>query len=215
LSAFNVVVLPGKYKTRELTSVSFLGPILEKTALEIILVNKPVAVTTSYQRGLKYRHSFDKEAKIYLRGEVRDGAKEHISAHSENKIDKLLGMAFSEDKEIPNITGERSPQHVRMKSSGEIIGPIAEREVIYKPRKPQLPSWVTSSVPFTLELEFLVSAQGEVKKVVPVVSSGDPEVDLLGVRYLKSWKFVPLAQGFDGEQSGRIKLTFKTEGKGW
>ena len=59
----NIVILPGRYKIRELTSVSFLGPILEKTALEIILANKPIAVTTSYQRDLKYRHSISKKEK--------------------------------------------------------------------------------------------------------------------------------------------------------
>lgn len=211
MSAVSIVVLPGKYKTRELTSVSFLGPILKKTVLEIMLANKPVAVTTRYQHSLKYTHSFNKKDKLSLEDVTGDEAKKHISTHAIDIIGKVSGMALPKDKEIPNMVRGISEEKTYFRSSNKISSPIVKREVIYKPKKPRLPSWIAASPPFKLELEFSVSAQGEVKEVVPIVSSGDPEVDLLGIRYLKCWRFTPLAQGLDGGEKDRIRFIFGEE----
>jgi hypothetical protein len=208
MSAVSVVVLPGRYKARELTSVSFLGPILEKTALEIMLANKPVAVTTTYQLPPRYRN-FDKAEKPLLKDEV----KKHISLFAEDSLSKAFGMIFRKDKEVPNIVKEVKRDKAYIRNSSEISGPVAEREVIYKPKKPRLPSWITTKVSFILELEFSVSSQGDVKEVVPVVSSGNPEVDLLGIRYLKGWKFAPLTQGVREEERSRIKIMFMQDDK--
>ena len=202
-----IVILPGRYRTRDLTSVSFLGPILEKTVLEIILANKPVAVTTTYQRDLKYRHSVGKEAKPLLRNNI----KEHISTRIEDDIAKALARAPRRNKEIPAIVTKASGRNAYFKGSGAISGPVSDREVIYKPEEPELPGWVDASSSFKLEFEFFVSVQGEVKRVIPVVSSGNAEVDLMGMRYLKNWKFAPLAQNLDSEQKGRAKFIFERE----
>ncbi|GAG08643.1 unnamed protein product, partial [marine sediment metagenome] len=86
--------------------------------------------------------------------------------------------------------------------------PILNREVIYRPREPELPTWVDSSSTYMMELEFIVSAQGEVKEVVPIVSSGNSDVNLLGVRYLKSWRFAPFPLDSTEEQQGRVKFIF-------
>lgn len=208
MSAVDVVVLPGRYKARDLSSVSFLGPILEETALQIMLVNKPVAVTTRYQHGLKYTHHIAEKEELPLRDETTDQAKRYVSANAEDSIGGSLGVSFRKRKEIPNIVKGMSKHATHPGSPSMISGDIAKREVIYKPKKPKLPSWITASVPFVVELDFCVLPQGEVKEVVPAVSSGNPEVDLLGIRYLKSWKFAPLAQNRDEEQGGRVKFIF-------
>ncbi len=201
----NIVVLPGKYRTRELTSVSFLGPILGKTALEIILANKPVAVTTRYRRGLKYKHTIDKKEKLLIKNDV----KKHIDIHAENSIGRALDRVFRKDKEIPNIVTKTSGREAYFKGSGEISRHILNREVIYKPEEPKLPAWIAASSPFRMELEFIISVHGEVEEVVPVVSSGSAEVDLLGIRYLKNWRFAPLAQSSDKRGKGRVKFIFE------
>jgi TonB family protein len=209
MSAVNIVVLPGKYKTRELTSVSFLGPLLEKTALEIMMANKPVGVTTSYQHSLDYTHGFDKKDDLdKAEDEIKDEAEKFIRTRTEQNIGKVLSTWLHRDKEVPTIVTRTDRRDTGIRSSSGISGPVSEREVIYRPRKPKLPSRIAASAPFNLELEFSVSAQGEVNRVVPAVSSGNPEVDLLAVRYLKSWKFAPLAQGLHEEQKGKIKFIF-------
>ena len=200
---------------RELTSVSFLGPLLEKTALEIILANKPVAVTTTYQHSLNYTHGFDKKDDLFLKDEAEDEfndkAKKFIRTRiedNENNIGRVLSALLHRDKEVPAVVTRIDRPSAGLRGLSEISGSASEREVIYRPRKPKLPSWIAASAPFNLELEFYVSTQGEINRVIPVVSSGNAEVDLLAVRYLKSWKFAPLAQPLHGEQKGKIKFIF-------
>lgn len=203
--AVNIVVLPGKYRMRDLTKVSFLGPILEKTALEIILANKPVAITTSYQRDLRYRHSIDTKQSQPLGNNLKG----HLDARAEDNMAAILGRTPDRDKETPDVVMKASGREVYFKTSGDISGPVSHREVIYKPEKPKLPAWVDARSPFTLELEFIVLPQGDVKGIAPVVSSGNPDIDLIGMRYLNSWKFVPLAQESSEEQKGRAKFIFE------
>jgi TonB family protein len=207
ISTVNIIILPGRYRARELSSVSFLGPILGKTALEIILVNKPVAVTTRYQHNLRYTHSFERD-KPLMRYEIDDAARNRVNTHTEEEMSKIGEGVLRKDKEIPNLPKKASEHAVHLENSEEFLGPLAEREVIYRPKKPTIPSWITASAPYVLELEFSVSPQGEIKEIIPVVSSGSTEVDLLGIRYLKRWKFAPLTQGLQQDQRGRIKLTF-------
>ena len=209
MSAVNVIVLPGKYQTRDLTSVSFLGPILGKTVLEIMLANKPVAVTPRYQHGLKYKHSFEK--RLPLKDETTDEVKGHIAVYGEDNIGKIYTAAFRKNKEIPNITKRTKRRENYFQLENGIVASTAKREVIYKPGRPRLPSWITPRTPFTMELEFYVSVQGEVEEVIPVVSSGNPEVDLLAIRYLKGWKFAPLTQTSSQDEVRRMKFIFGTE----
>lgn len=208
MSMFNIVVLPGKYRARDLSSVSFLGPLLEKTALEIMLVNKPVAIDTRYRRDLKYKHALGEEDILRAVGKGGDETKNYIRTRLEETMEATPRMPFSLNKEKPQAVSVKAPQSISVKDSGSLSGNVAGREVIYKPVMPSLPRWLAAGAPFTLELEFSVSAQGEIKRVTPIVSSGNSEVDLLGTRHLKAWKFAPLSPGLSEEQEGRIKLTF-------
>ena len=213
MSAVDVVILPGRYKARNLTSVSFLGPILEETALQIMLVNKPVAVTTDYQHALKYTHSISEKRGSPFGGYAEDAAAGKESARAEDKISSALARPFQSAKKAPAAIRRARRPRPPVKASGSISGALAEREVIYKPGKPKLPSWIDASASYMLELELSVSTQGEVNEVVPVVSSGNPEVDLLGIRYIKAWKFVPLAYGSADGQRGRVRLIFAVHEK--
>jgi len=212
VSAVNVVILPGKYKARDLTSVSFLGPILEETALEIMLVNKPVAIMTKYRHALKYTHAIAERRESPLSKDRGDEVNIHEAAATEDRMRSALAMSIRTAKETPGVIRKRGRRYAPVKPSGSISGSLAGREVIFRPKQPELPSWIDASSPYVLEFELSVSAQGEVSEVVPVVSSGNPEVDLLGIRYMKGWKFVPLAHGTGAGQNGRIKLVFAAQG---
>ena len=210
MSAVNIVVLPGKFKARKLTSVSFLGPILETTALNIILADKPVAIAVSYRTDLKYRRGFGKDGK----NDVSDPVKRYIRNNTEDNMRKMLSVPFQENKDVPDIIiAGIKRQNGRRFDSSDISGSAARRTLFFKPVQPKLPDSIPASAPFKLELKFSVLPQGEVGRVIPVVSSGNPEVDLLGIRYLKSWKFFPLVGGSDEEQWSRITFIFGGEDK--
>ncbi|MBN1872397.1 MAG: energy transducer TonB [Candidatus Omnitrophica bacterium] len=204
ISLVNIVVLPGRYTARDLTSVSFLGPILEKTALEIMLVNKPVAVSTSYHHDLKYSHHIDSERDSNVNGTALGFGLEPPKV--DDKLDNIEGALLQSAKEIPRIHIKPS-RHEDGHAIDGIEGIDKGRELIYKPDKPKLPRWITSGKGFSVVLEFVVTPQGDVSRVVPVISSGDPDVDLLAIRYLKSWKFSP-ANGRHDQETGTIKMFF-------
>ena len=204
IAAVNIVVLPGKLKTREISYVSFLGPIL---ALDTMGANKPAAVTPNYGGDLQSRrHVYDmeKEALSSLDIDRRD-----MSKRAEDKMNKVLAMPLAEAKSVPNIIRDSKKPIAKpsIVKESDISGPASAREIFYKPLKPVVPERISGSMPFNMELKFFVTAQGEVKEVIPVVSSGNAEIDLLGIRYLKGWKFMPAAE----EEWGRIKIVLSKE----
>jgi len=211
IAAVNIVILPAKFKVREFTSISFLGPILEKRALDIRVANKPGSAAINYESDLKGgREIHDVKSEAF---QASDIVKKDISARTEKRMNAALSMPFREIKDLP-----AAARNVRKVSRGEsrakedtgISGPLAAREVFYRPVKPVVPGWISSNTSFNLELKFFVTAQGDVKEVIPVVSSGNAEIDLLGIRYLKEWKFTPLT-GQGRDEWGMAKIVFSKE----
>ena len=205
MATVNIVVLPGKYKIRDMSSVSFLGPILEKTALDIIMANKPVAVTTSYQRDLRYMHSVGRKDELRL----EENSNRPMTIQGDD-IGKALSRLPRKDKKVLDFARRTAVSDIYTVEPEKVSGNILERELIYRPEKPKLPSWIEGNA-FNLELEFFISAQGEVREVIPVAASGSTEVDLIGIRYLKAWRFAPLSKAKGGEEKGRIKFIFEKE----
>ncbi|MDP3789627.1 MAG: hypothetical protein Q8R48_04415 [Candidatus Omnitrophota bacterium] len=210
IAAVNIIVLPANFKIREFTAISFLGPILEKRALDIRVAGKPGPAATNYEsdlRGGSAIHDVKNEA-----FQASDIVRKDISRQAEKKMNAALSMPFREVKGLPSAVRnvkKVSRDESRIKDTG-ISGPLAAREVFYRPAKPVVPGWISSNAPFNLELKFFVTAQGDVKEVIPLVSSGNAEVDLLGIRYLKEWKFTPTVTG-GGEDWGRVKIIFSKE----
>ncbi|MBU4375854.1 MAG: hypothetical protein KKD29_00055 [Candidatus Omnitrophica bacterium] len=209
ISAVNIVALPGGYKMRELTAISFLGPILEKTALDIMMANKPVAVRTDYE----VNNKIAPEIRTWMKEvPVQDKAAMDMAKKSEEKIGESLGISFRETKEVPAFTRhpKKSKRAARQKE-GEISGDVASREVFYKPEKPRVPEPISGAAPFNMELKFSVSPQGDVQEIIPLVSSGNADADLLGIRYLKNWKFTPLGTSTQNEQWGVARIVLSRE----
>ena len=115
-----------------------------------MLVNKPIAVTTSYQQPFIHKGVYDKKEVLT----VSDGAKRQMNAYSENNIGRTLRRTFHRDKEVPGILSRVRAADSRLKSESEIYGPALGRELVYRPKKPTLPPWITAGESFTMELEF-------------------------------------------------------------
>ncbi len=124
---------------------------------------------------------------------------------------RALEMPFREVKDVPGADRRPKPRPIKRDAAAGsgIFGPLADREISYKPPQPLLLGRAVAGEALNMELKFFVTAQGEVKEVIPVVSSGSAEADLLGIRYLKRWKFAPAARR--GEEWGRIKIVLSRE----
>lgn len=130
---------------------------------------------------------------------------------------KLAGKTeFTGVKQIPL----RPFDKVKISYKGyplQIKGPVRFREIVYKPDLPTYLRWDEElgvdldrlGDSFDMELKFWVSPEGKVELIERVSSSGHPTIDLTGIRYLKGWRFVPLAAGESKEEQwGIVKLNF-------
>jgi TonB family protein len=93
----------------------------------------------------------------------------------------------------------------------ESINSELKRSVLVKPALPQYPEWAKElGNYFEIELKFLILPDGTVGSVEKVTSAGYPEIDEIGIRYIRKWKFMPLPEGAKtSEQWGTVKLVFK------
>jgi hypothetical protein len=86
-----------------------------------------------------------------------------------------------------------------------IIGPAAERRVIFQPPLPN----ATVESESELELRFWILPNGAVGRVVPV-KKADPRLEALAINYLRQWRFTPLPSEFpQDEQWGIIPFKFR------
>ncbi|MCP4650734.1 MAG: TonB family protein [PVC group bacterium] len=88
-----------------------------------------------------------------------------------------------------------------------------KRGIMQKPPLPSCPAWARElSSAFEIELKFLILPDGTVSNVEKNTSSGYPEVDEIGVRYIRRWKFIPITEDvLQKEEWGIIKLLFKLQ----
>jgi len=88
-----------------------------------------------------------------------------------------------------------------------------QRTIIHKPGLPLYPAWAKElSTDFKIELKFLILPDGTIGNVEKISSCGYPELDEIGVRYVRSWKFMALpADRPQHGQWGIIKLVFRAQ----
>ncbi|RKY36251.1 MAG: hypothetical protein DRP78_04145 [Candidatus Omnitrophota bacterium] len=77
-----------------------------------------------------------------------------------------------------------------------------ERKIIYKPELPVYPAWAKAMCSnFKIRLKFLILSDGTVTDIEKLSSSGYPELDAVGIRYIRGWKFMPLPE--DAQNNGQ------------
>lgn len=203
-----IITVPTGLSLAKYTKVYFLGPILEKTAFEMMLDESDLRVDTLYRRPIMPEYTLDVEI---------EGPEEGIfKPISESRGHFIFGFSPSdivrEDKAAPPYFFREGSSSFEMVSVSE--SPIKKRTVMFKPDKiPQVPRRIAKDKEnFKIQLKFTVSPQGDVEKVKPVVSSGYPQVDMLGMDYLKKWRFSPLGPADEQkDHEGTIEIRLKAD----
>ena len=109
-----------------------------------------------------------------------------------------------------------SPEYFELpqeKETFRLEGPARERPLYYRPERPQLPRWIDpKEIRTDLQFRFWISREGRVESIEKLISSGDPTVDLIGMRYLRRWQFGPREEGIEwGIVSFSLQVTPDTE----
>lgn len=191
--AIGIIVTPSVQPSNVYQEVGFLGPILEKTAFDLMVEEvKPQAETLYAKSTLFFNETYLKPE-----GPERKVLKEFAAGTIPDRF-AFFENFVKDTREIPlYITqGIRAPyaKMRKKKPSVTMEGPAGEREVIFKPRPlTVLRGLYGDADEYRIRLKFFVSEDGITYDLKPVVSSGYPEIDLQAMRFLKRWRFSPLS----------------------
>jgi len=187
------IVWPGKLCRKHFASVNFWGSILESVDYGSVYsgLNKPQENSQQEnQPVIKTRRSDKEDDYSRLKKESIPLAK--LSAEETAKVKRGI------------------PALERFSISEEVNGEL-KRSVLVKPKLPEYPEWAKKlGSDFEVELKFLILSDGTVGTVDKITSSGYPELDEIGIRYIRKWKFMALPDGAaQDKQWATIKLNFK------
>jgi TonB family protein len=143
--------------------------------------------------------------------ETRDEQADNSDAEEEFNIvekEKLPLTELSEKKDMDIVFDDlkvKDKLSITESMQGEF-----KRTVLIKPELPAYPDWAKKlGNYFEMELKFLILPDGTVATVEKTRSAGYPELDEIGIRYIRQWKFMPLPESAEQvDQWAVIKLVF-------
>jgi TonB family protein len=207
LSVVSIVAVPTGLHMAKYTDVYFLGPVLEKTAFELMAGESPIRTETLYMRPVLPHYTFEVE----IEPPMQHYASPALESGSSSMYHVSLADILRESKAtVPYFFKETS----FIATYTEVDSPLEGRMVLFKPEElPRIPLWVTQERQrFKIELEFTVSPAGTVKEVKPIVSSGYPKVDVIGMEYIKKWRFDVLGPAEkQNDQVGTLAVELKVD----
>ena len=199
ISSITIVSLPAKVQYPRFSSISFLGPLLDEPNFEVHVSQKPPLRGETMRVQERVNRSpfqeFPEETVDLLKIDLSDPER------SLTLPNELLGL------EKRNPTSSLKEEGRLKKEIPLLSGPAASRILYYQPSLPELPKWLDSQeVRSSFELRFWVTPRGKVVGIEKVTSSGDPTLDLIGMRYLRRWQFNPKVT--EQEEWGVVTLHF-------
>lgn len=188
MSAVTIITPEDLKRTRPYTRVDFLGPILRKTAFDIMLENvDPVMRTT-------YRYTIPATQGGYLRvvAPKRKLTIEEFPGHLESDLDSIALDFLAGSKGVPDFASGFGENDF---TPADWPGPAmasGARQVIYKPPAPFITrGFYGSSGTFRVRVRALIAADGNVSAVEPLATTGYPHLDIVASKFVKGWIFEP------------------------
>ena len=191
MSAVTIITLEGMKRTRPYTRVDFLGPILRKTAFDIMLENaNPVVRTT-------YRYTVLPPRTEYLEAVApkRESAVQEFPRNLEMRMDTPVLDFLTGPKTAPeaamDLTADDLATGRQVADKTEVAG---ERKVIYRPDAPFIMRGLHGDKEtFRGRARVLIDKSGKVKKAELLTTTGYPELDIMFFKFVRGWIFEPKA----------------------
>jgi len=199
ISSVNIVSLPTKVHYPRFANVSFVGSLLDEPSFEVHLFQGPLFREQSMLFQKKIHHlplrSFPETTSDLLKVVLP------YTRTSWGIPGEWLGL-----KKKNPVSFLKENERVKTESL-KLEGPAASRVLYYRPPDPKLPRWIDPhETGSNLKLRFWVSPRGKVVGIEKVTSSGEPMLDMIGMRYLRRWQFNPKTT--EQEERGTITLHF-------
>ena len=184
-----------------------LGPVLDDTIFRTLVENKPQLSETLYRRISDFSSPLDLQVKTMERYSPGEVVGLPFSKKFWSSLKELVGGA----KASPDYEFVSRFKTGFSEEAPGIEGEASSRQVLSRPEEPVFPFGADPSLRDSeVELEFTVDPSGLVSHAETVLSSGNPDVDLMWARHLRHWQFSPLEAGKAAlPQTGKIRLRFK------
>jgi TonB family protein len=189
MSAVTIVTPENIGRIKGYPRVDFLGPILEKTAFDIMLESATPVVKTSYSwEPLPFESGYLK-ASSPGRITMAHGFPQHL----ESRMDNTIFPTLTGYKGVPDFFLDLKEETLRQEDLS-----AGERKIIYTPEPPFFVKGLYGGKETILvRVKALVSPEGNVKSTEPVTTSGYPQLDILATKFVRSWIFEPKKEGGD------------------
>jgi TonB family protein len=212
--AIGIVVTPTVETTNLYNQVEFLGPILEKTAFDLMTEDINPQSETLYATS----SLFGGEFVLRPKGPDRKILMETAPINTPDKFFFILrDYIKSSEKASLYLIDDPATRYMEddkdKKIDSFIEGPAGEREIIFQSNPITVPKGLYGkNDEYFVRLRFILSNNGIVREIQPILSSGYPEIDLLAVNMLKKWRFSPLSSNKkDNEAWGAVVIRIYSE----
>lgn len=187
-----------------------LGPVLDDTIFKTLVENKPQLSETFYRRISDFSSPLDLQVKTMERfspGEV-------VGLPARKNFWSSLRELVKGTKTSPDyalVTHETPVLGGVSYTMAEIEGEAGHRQLLSRPEEPLFPLGLDSALKNSeVEIQFTVDPSGFVTHAEILLSSGNPDLDLAWVRYMRQWQFSILSETDKaaGAHVGKVRLRF-------
>ncbi len=207
MSAVTIITPDDMRRKGTYTSVVFLGPILKKTAFDIMLENIDSTMSTTY------RHVGFSPKDGYLKVVVakRESLVPAFPKYQESKMDTLVLDFLTETKIVPGLNlGLSSNRYMLPGWGAGESSRVSSRKVIYKGDPPVMMSgFYGEKAEYNIRVDVLVRPDGKVKRSEPLTTTGYPQLDIMASEFAKSWIFEPHQEAADKDEWHVVDVILK------
>ena len=189
MSVVGIVSSEGPGRTKPYTRIDFLGPILGKTAFDMMVGH--AARTTPLTPGAEGSSVEEEGLIVTAKGKVPPLAER--GPHEEETLDASAAASLSGWKAVPEakVRAQEEARADRKVKGLDNTGAMP-RKVVFRP---DTPSFIKGQYgerdSFRIKVKALLDAEGNVIKAEPLTTTGYPQLDMSAAKFVKSWVYEP------------------------
>ena len=200
-----ITISPNSRRDKAHPKVVSLGQVLDDTIFRTLVENKPQLSETFYRR----LSDFSAPMELQVKTMEKQSPGQVVGLPYRQKFWESMRHIIGGEKTSPEY---ELLSRIKIKYSEDAFfgleGDAKERQILSRPEEPKPPVGMDASLKGAeTQLEFDIAPSGSVGNIETVLSSGNPELDLMWTRYLRRWQFVPLEDDLQaGIPRGKIKF---------
>jgi len=189
MSAVQIITPQDVLTMKPYTRVDFLGPILQKTAFDIMLENVSPDMRTAYGHDFPLSESGYLDVAVSKKGARLEFFPDQLESRMDDGVmDHLRGAKIVPDVGLGFL---RDGAALTDWKSG-IMGEDRSRGILYRPPAPVImPGLYGDEKIYRLRVTALVDKEGNVSKAEVLTTTGYPRLDMIASKYVMGWIFEP------------------------